>query len=109
MSMPIVAKKTYILVFAGLICLTILTTGVAFIDLGPFNTVAALIIAFLKMLLVLLFFMGLKYSSALMRTVLIAGFFWLALLINLTLSDYRSRSWTPTPESWSATSPATHP
>lgn len=109
MSLPVVPQKTYILVFAALICLTLLTTGVAFIDLGPFNTVAALIIAFVKMLLVLLFFMGLKYSSALLRTILIAGFFWLALLINLTLSDYRSRSWTPVPQPWSVTAPSTHP
>ena len=45
MSQPIVPQKTYIMVFLGLIALTILTTGVAFIDLGPFNTVAALAIA----------------------------------------------------------------
>ena len=46
MSQPIVPQKTYLLVFLCLIGLTILTTGVAFIDLGPFNTVAALAIAF---------------------------------------------------------------
>lgn len=109
MSFPVVPPKTYFLVFAGLICLTILTTGVAFVDLGPFNTVVALIIAFVKMLLVLLFFMGLKYSGGLLRTVLIAGFFWLALLLTLTYGDYRSRSWTPVPQPWSATAPPTHP
>lgn len=109
MSMPVVPQKTYVFVFCALIGLTLLTTGVAFIDLGPLNTVAALAIAFAKMSLVLFFFMGLKYSSALMRTVLVAGFFWLALLIGLSWSDYHSRGWTPTPESWSATAPPTHP
>ena len=109
MSMPVVPQKTYVLVFLGLIALTGLTTGVAFIDLGPFNTVAALAIAFCKMSLVLLFFMGLKYSSGLMRTVLVAGFFWLALLIGLSWSDYHSRAWTPAPDSWSTTAPPTHP
>ncbi len=34
MSRPIVPQKTYLLVFLCLIGLTILTTGVAFIDLG---------------------------------------------------------------------------
>ena len=79
MSQPIVPQKTYLLVFLGLIGLTVLTTGVAFIDLGPFNTVAALAIAFSKMLLVVLFFMGVRHSSGLVRIVLVAGFFWLAL------------------------------
>ena len=109
MSQQIVPTKTYVLVFASLIALTLLTTGVAFVNLGPFNTVAALLIAFSKMLLVILFFMHLRQSSGLVRVVLLAGFFWLALLIALTTVDYRTRSWTPSPDSWSTTAPPTHP
>ena len=109
MSQQIEPVKTYMLVFAGLIGLTLLTTGVAFIDLGPFNTVVALAIAFSKMLLVVFFFMHLRHSSGLVKVVLLAGFFWLALLIVLTSTDYRSRSWTPSPDSWSSTAPPTHP
>jgi cytochrome c oxidase subunit IV len=109
MSHPIVPQKTYVMVFLGLIGLTILTTGVAFIDLGPMNTVAALAIAFSKMLLVILFFMGVRSASGLVRIILIAGFFWLALLMALTMGDYRTRSWTPAPDSWSTSAPPTHP
>jgi len=109
MSHPIVPQKTYLLVFVCLIGLTILTTRVAFIDLGPFNTVVALAIAFSKMLLVVLFFMGVRHSSGLVRITLVAGIFWLALLIAFTMSDYRTRSWTPAPDAWSSTSPPTHP
>jgi cytochrome c oxidase subunit 4 len=109
MSQLIVPVKTYIVVFAGLIGLTLLTTGAAFIDLGAFNTVVALVIAFCKMLLVILFFMHLRYSGGLVRVVLLAAFFWLALLISLTMSDYRTRSWTPAPDAWSTTAPPTHP
>ena len=109
MSQQIVPVKTYVLVFTGLIGLTLLTTGVAFVDLGPFNTVAALAIAFCKMLLVMLFFMHLRHSGGLVRVVLLAGFFWLALLIALTTADYRTRSWTPAPAAWSTTAPPTHP
>jgi cytochrome c oxidase subunit 4 len=109
MSQQIVPVKTYIFVFASLIALTLLTTGLAFIDLGPFNTVAALAIAFSKMLLVVFFFMNLRHSSNLVKVVLLAGFFWLALLIVLTSTDYRSRSWTPVPDAWSNTAPPTHP
>jgi cytochrome c oxidase subunit 4 len=109
MSQQIVPLKTYVTVFVSLIGLTLLTTGVAFIDLGAFNTVAALAIAFWKMLLVILFFMHLRYSGGLVRIVLLAGFFWLALLIALTMSDYRTRTWTAVPRAWSVTAPPTHP
>lgn len=101
--------KTYVLIFASLIGLTLLTTGVAFVDLGPFNTVVALVIAFSKMLLVIFFFMHLRHSGGLVRIVLLAGFFLLALLIALTMSDYRTRNWTRPPEPWSTTAPPTHP
>ena len=109
MSQQIVPLKTYVTVFVILIGLTLLTTGVAFIDLGPFNTVVALVIAFCKMLLVMFFFMHLRQSGGLIRIVLLAGFFWLALLIGLTTADYRTRSWTPAPDAWSTTAPPTHP
>jgi cytochrome c oxidase subunit 4 len=109
MSQQIVPLKIYVTVFVSLIGLTLLTTGVAFVDLGPFNTVAALVIAFCKMLLVLLFFMHLRHSGGLVRIALLAGFFWLALLIGLTMSDYRSRAWTQPPDAWSTTAPPTHP
>jgi cytochrome c oxidase subunit 4 len=109
MSQPIVSQKTYLLVFLCLIGLTCLTTGVAFIDLGAFNTVVALAIAFCKMMLVILFFMGVRHSSGLVRVVVVAAFFWFALLVAFTTSDYRSRSWTPAPDAWSTTAPPTHP
>ena len=109
MSQQIVPLETYVTVFVSLIGLTLLTTGVAFIDLGPFNTVVALVIAFCKMLLVISFFMHLRQSGGLVRIVLLAGFFWLALLIGLTTADYRTRSWTPAPDAWSTTAPPTHP
>jgi cytochrome c oxidase subunit 4 len=109
MSQLIVPVKTYVVVFSGLLGLTLLTTGVAFIDLGALNTVVALVVAFCKMLLVILFFMHLRYSDGLIRVVLLAAFFWLALLISLTMSDYRTRSWTQAPDAWSTTAPPTHP
>ena len=109
MSQHVVPLKTYLLVFAGLIGLTGLTTGVAFIDLGPFNTVVALLIAFCKMSLVMFFFMHLRQSSGLIKTVVLAAFFWLALLIVLTSTDYHSRTWIPNPPAWSSAAPPTHP
>jgi len=108
-SPHVVPVKTYVVVFIALLCLAGLTTAVAFVNLGPFNTVVALTIAFAKMLLVLFIFMHLLYSTELVRVVLITGFFWLALLIGLTLTDYHSRSWIPDPAPWSSSAPPTHP
>lgn len=84
---------TYILVFTALLVLAALTTGIAYLDLGPFNTVIALAIAVVKMSLVGLFFMHLCYSPGLTRIVVLAGFFWLALMVSFTLADVLTRSW----------------
>ena len=102
MAGHVVPKKLYILVFAALIVFTALTTGVAFIDLGKWNTVAALAIAVCKGSLVALFFMHLRWSSGLMRIVLLAAFMWFAILVSLTLADEFTRQWTPVPSSWEA-------
>jgi cytochrome c oxidase subunit IV len=96
----VVPKKIYFLVFFALIALTALTTAVAFKDLGPMNTVAALAIAVCKATLVILFFMHVKYSPGLSRLVIVAAFFWLAILIALTLTDVFTRNWTPNPGGW---------
>jgi cytochrome c oxidase subunit 4 len=97
----IVPVGTYVGIFLALIVLTGLTTGVAYIDLGVANTVVALAIAVVKMLLVVLFFMHVKYSPGLTRLVIIAGFFWLAIMVALTLSDELTRHWTPESGPWS--------
>ena len=78
--------KTYAVVFAGLIFLTVATTAVAFVDLGPFSVVVALVIAVCKMLLVALFFMHLRHSTKLTRLVVVGGLLWLGILLALTMS-----------------------
>jgi cytochrome c oxidase subunit 4 len=89
----VVPKKIYYNVFALLMILTLVTTLVAFADLGPLNTIVALTIAVSKAIVVTLFFMHVRYSSRLTWIVVGAGLFWLAIMIFLTLSDYLSRSW----------------
>jgi cytochrome c oxidase subunit 4 len=97
MSGHVASVKTYVGIFMALLCLTGLTVGVAYVDLGAMNTVIALVIAATKMLLVMLFFMHLKYSSRLTKLAVLAAFFWLGLLLTFTLSDVFTRRWTPTP------------
>jgi cytochrome c oxidase subunit IV len=89
----IISSKLYIGIWATLMCLTVITASVAFIDLGPLNTVVALVIATLKALLVVLFFMHVKYASEkLTKMVIVAAVFWLLLLLFLSLADYSTRS-----------------
>jgi cytochrome c oxidase subunit 4 len=83
--------KTYVVVFIALICLTVATTAVSFVDLGPFSVVVALAIACSKMLLVALFFMHVRHSTRLTRLVVLGGLLWLAILLLLTLGDELTR------------------
>jgi len=93
--------KTYVGIFIALLALTGLTTGVAFIDLGAeLNTIVALTIAVAKALLVILFFMHVKYSTNLTKLVIIAGFFFLAILVAMTLADELTRGWSPKAQDW---------
>jgi cytochrome c oxidase subunit IV len=75
--------------------LTATTTAVSFVDLGPWSTVVALGIAFLKATLVVLFFMHVKYSPRLTQITVGGGLLWLAILIFITLSDFMTRGWLP--------------
>src|SRR5215213_3799077 len=89
----ITSAKSYILIFLALIVLTVLTTAVAFVDLGAANIVVALGIATCKMLLVALFFMHVKHSSALTKLVIVGALLWLAIMIGFTLADFHTRGW----------------
>ncbi len=98
--MPRIARpKTYVWVFIALATLTAVTTGVAYIHLGPFNNLVALAVAGGKATLVILFFMNVKHSSRLTWAFAIAGFCWLALLMGLSATDYFTRDWMPRPGS----------
>lgn len=89
----IVSPKVYFAIFAALAVLTVLTWSVAKIDLGAMNGVVALTIAVIKATLVVLYFMHVRYSSRLTWVFVGAGFFWLAIMVALTLSDYTTRGW----------------
>jgi cytochrome c oxidase subunit IV len=91
MAEHVTSRKIYFLVFAALMVLTIATWLVAQVNLGWANDVVALTIAVVKATLVLLFFMHVRYSARMTKLTAAAGFFWLAILIGLTLSDYLTR------------------
>ncbi len=81
----------YFGVFAALMVLTGITWAVAQVDLGWANDVVALTIAVTKALLVILFFMHVRHSTRLTKLTALTGFFFLAILIFMTLNDYVTR------------------
>src|SRR5919107_6127428 len=93
MAEHIVPRTTYFGVFGALLVLTALTVIAANINFGKMNDVIAMTIAVTKMMLVLLFFMHVRYSSRLIWVIVASMFFWLLILLSLTLTDYTSRDW----------------
>jgi len=90
------SRKTYTWVWLALLGLLFLTWGLSRLDLKPFNLVIALTIAIVKMLLIILFFMHARHSERLVWVMAGAGFVWLIIFLDLTLSDYLTRGY-----SWS--------
>jgi cytochrome c oxidase subunit IV len=90
-SHHIVSPGLYLTIILTLLGLTALTVYAAYVNLGQFNIVVALAIATLKATLVVLFFMHAKYSPKRTQLVIIAGIFWLGILLFMTMSDYISR------------------
>ncbi len=89
----IVTPIQYTMVFGILLLFTLITVGVAFLDLKWLNPVVALGIASFKAVIVILFFMHAKYQSRLIKMTIASGFFVFLVLVVMTLSDYMSRSW----------------
>jgi len=106
----IVSPVTYMLVLLALLAGTALTVLASYFDLGEWhiainlfgwhlggtlfwNPVVALAIASTKMILVVLFFMHVKYSTRLTKLTVASGAFMFLVLVGMTLSDYFSRAW----------------
>ena len=85
----------YLGILSALVIGTVLTYSIAKIDLGIWNPVVALTIAVIKAVLVILFFMHVYYSNKLTKLTVAAGFFWLLIMITMSLSDYLTRTFLP--------------
>jgi cytochrome c oxidase subunit 4 len=93
MSGHVAPKSLYFLIFGALMVGTVLTVLVAKFDLGPLNNVVMLSVACAKALLVILYFMHVRWSSRLTWVVAGSGFVWLLIMFGLTMADYMSRGW----------------
>jgi cytochrome c oxidase subunit IV len=91
MSGHVSPKGVYYAIFGALMVLTVITVYVATVNLGRLNFPVALGIAITKATLVILFFMHAKYTSRLTKLFVGTAFFFLVVLLGLSLTDYLSR------------------
>jgi cytochrome c oxidase subunit 4 len=89
----IVTPVQYAMVFGTLLVGTAITVGAAYVNLGPLNPVIALGIACTKAVIVILFFLHVKYQSRLIKLTVGAGFLTFLILVGMTRVDYISRAW----------------
>ena len=95
MSEHISSVKLYVGIWLALMAGTLLTVAAAKVDLGPLNPVVALAIATTKAVLVVLFFMHVKYAhERLTKLVIVTAIFFFQILLALTMADYTTRLWT---------------
>lgn len=94
-SKHIVPVNVYLRVFATLMGLMVLTVLAALVNLGPLSTPIALFIAVVKGVLIVLFFMHVKYAGKMTWIFSGAAFLWLGIMLALTFSDYAARGSAP--------------
>ena len=80
-------KKTYVVVWLLLLAMTVITVWTSYHNFGVMNIVVAMGIASFKAILVMLYFMHLKYDNKVNQVVFAAAFFFLLIFVGLTLSD----------------------
>lgn len=96
----IVPVRTYMVIITLLMILTGLTVWAAFQDFGALNNPVALGIAVVKMFLVVLIFMHLKYASKILWAFAGSALVFFVVMMVFTLGDFLSRPLDHKPEGW---------
>jgi cytochrome c oxidase subunit 4 len=89
----IISKSTYYWVTVALFALLALTVIAAEIESGQWNVPIALAIALAKTILIVAFFMHVRFSSPLVRMFAAVGFFWLLIMLTFIAADVLTRGW----------------
>jgi cytochrome c oxidase subunit 4 len=88
---PVSSSAMFFNVLVALLILTVVTVGASRIDFGPANMLIAMLIASVKASLVILFFMHVKWDTAINKIVFLSSFLFLSLLFVFTLADQATR------------------
>ena len=97
MSEPRLSRTTYVVAYLVLLALTLITTLIAYLNLGVWSTVIAIGIATIMASIIAGIMMHALYESLLIRVVVSGGIIWFLFMMTLTLGDYVSRGWLPFP------------
>ena len=84
----VVPYHVYVLVWLGLVLLTVVTVAVSYVDMKHVTVLAAMLIATSKATLVLLYFMHIRFEKLLYVGMILAVLIMYAILIGLTFVDY---------------------
>lgn len=94
----IVPLSTYYKIFGWLMFFLLVTVGAAEVDMANFgvpwaNIIIALAVAVTKAVLIVLYFMHVKFSSRLVKICAVVAYFFLLIMFLETYADYFTRGW----------------
>lgn len=87
----LIPYKVFVLVWLALVVLTLITVSAAQMNIGNWSVLIALIVTPLKSMLVLLYFMHLKYEADVFKYMFLVAIVVLAIVIGITFVDYSFR------------------
>jgi cytochrome c oxidase subunit 4 len=87
----VMSVQTNIVIFVALLVLLILTVGAAYLDLGMLAVPVAVAIATVKAILILLYFMHVKFGKKLIALFAVGAAYWIVILLIWTINDYATR------------------
>lgn len=85
-------KNIFAVTWIVLVVLHFTILGLAYY-LKFFDTPLIAVLVFIQMMLIILFFMEVRYTGKLIWMFVAAGFFWLCIQFTLVASDYLTRRW----------------
>lgn len=97
MAEPVLRRTTYLSAWLGLLALTLLTTLLGYVRMGPFSMVVGIAIATVQAVIIAGVFMHAFYEAALVRVMTAGAVIWFLIMTTLTLTDYVTRGWLPFP------------
>ena len=86
-----VPYKVYFLVWAALLVLTVVTVSVSYVDMKNVKVLTAMLIATAKSMLVLLYFMHIRFEKPLYSVMILAAMLTYGIFVALTFVDYLNR------------------
>ena len=83
--------KVYFIVWSALLVLTAVTVGVSYVDMKNVTVLTAMLIAATKSMLVLLYFMHIRFEKPLFSVMILAAMLTYGTFVALTFVDYMYR------------------